>query len=149
MMDTDKTLNMSEEERKQHIAKLKEELAKLEKPPHNDWHSWFHALLNLKLYKFLDKITIDPEPVLGVEPPRADFLILTEEEGLDLGLEVFQIFRKHNVIEFKSPDDELNEKVFERRHCAVLFQENRQGCGRNLPRQRLVGPPSVSNRGDK
>ena len=60
---------------------------------------------------FHDYISIKREHVLGVEPPRADFLILTENEVLDFGLDIFKIFRKHNIIEFKNPSDSLDMRV--------------------------------------
>ena len=74
----------------------------------------------MKLYRFFDRISIKPEFVLGVEPPRADFLILTEDEVLDLGLDVFKIFRRHNIIEFKNPTDTLDERVL----CKVIGYGN-------------------------
>ena len=41
-------------------------------------------------------------------PPIADFIVVKEDSIVDLGLEVFSFFRKYNIIEFKSPDDELS-----------------------------------------
>lgn len=118
---------LTEKERQAELEKAKAQLkilidriAELEGRTHNDWHSWFHALLNMKLYRFFDRISIKPEFVLGVEPPRADFLILTEDEVLDLGLDVFKIFRKHNIIEFKNPTDTLDRRVL----CKVVGYGN-------------------------
>ena len=87
------------------IARIRE----LEPPPPNDWHSWMDALLHIVLHPY--PVQIEREFVLGNQPPRADFIILMEEEVVDLGLRVFKIFREQNIIEFKGPDDELNESV--------------------------------------
>ena len=77
------------------LARIRE----LEPPPPSDWHSWLDALLHIVLHRY--PVTIEREFVLGNQPPRADFLILMEQEIVDLGLEIFRIF----------PDDELNERV--------------------------------------
>ena len=53
-------------------------------------------------------MTILPEVKLGAMPPIADFIVVKEDSIVDLGLEVFSFFRKYNIIEFKSPDDELS-----------------------------------------
>ena len=88
---------------------LLERIRELEPPPPSDWHSWMDALLHIVLHRY--PVTIEREFLLGSQPPRADFLILMEQEIVDLGLEIFRIFREHNIIEFKAPDDELNESV--------------------------------------
>ena len=46
--------------------------------------------------------------MLGVQAPRADFIIIVDDEQIDLGLQIFSFFRKHDILEFKSPDDSLN-----------------------------------------
>ena len=82
------------------------------KPPQNDWHSWFYILLNIVLHKFKkDQVKILREVVLGAMPPRADFIVVEEGDIIDLGLDVFKFFLKYNIIEFKSPDDELTSFV--------------------------------------
>ena len=91
--------------REQLLARIRE----LEPPPPSDWHSWMDALLHIVLHR--RPVTIEREFMLGSQPPRADFLILMEKEIVDLELGIFRIFREHNIIEFKSPDDELTERV--------------------------------------
>ena len=54
---------------------------------------------------------VEREVVLGAQPPRADFVVITETDIVDLGLSVFQGFKRYNIIEFKSPDDELSVSV--------------------------------------
>ena len=91
------------------ILKQQKQIDTLTKPPQNDWHSWFYTLLNILLYKFRkDRVTVLPEVKLGAMPPIADFIVVKEDSIVDLGLKVFSFFRKYNIIEFKSPDDELS-----------------------------------------
>ncbi|MBQ9438173.1 MAG: hypothetical protein IJU50_07550 [Lachnospiraceae bacterium] len=97
------------------IAKINELEARIEEltnPPPNDWHSWFYILLNIALHRFRkDNVKVLREVVLGAMPPRADFVVVEEDDVIDLGLAVFSFFRKYNILEFKSPDDELSESV--------------------------------------
>ena len=102
--------NMTPEEidaltKEQLIAWIRE----LEPPPPTDWHSWMDAMLHIALHKY--PVEIVREYLLGNQPPRADFLILEEEQVIDLGLGIFRIFREHNIIEFKDPGDELSVSV--------------------------------------
>lgn len=59
------------------------------------------------LNKF-DSVDVDREVMLGIQAPRADFIVVNEDKSVDLGLKIFSLFDKHNVAEFKSPDDALN-----------------------------------------
>ena len=38
-------------------------------------------------------------------------MVVKDEDIVDLGLGVFRGFRRRNILEFKSPDDELSESV--------------------------------------
>ena len=49
-------------------------------------------------------------------PPRTDFVLLIEDEQVDLGKEIFKAFRKINILEYKNPNDALNERVL-RKAC--------------------------------
>ena len=89
------------------INELNTRIEELTTPPHNDWHSWFYALLMILLNKF-DSVDVDREVMLGIQAPRADFIVINEDKSVDLGLKIFSLFDKHNVAEFKSPDDALN-----------------------------------------
>ncbi|XME04317.1 hypothetical protein QYZ88_009110 [Lachnospiraceae bacterium C1.1] len=91
------------------IKKQQKQIDALTNPPQNDWHSWFYTLLNILLYRFRkDRVMVLPEVKLGAMPPIADFIVVKEDSIVDLGLEVFSFFHKYNIIEFKSPDDELS-----------------------------------------
>ena len=105
-MSTTELLAIIDEKDKE-IDRLKAEIEQYKNPPPNDWHSWIDSLLNIYLHQF-ESVTIQSEAKLGVQPPRADFVIVNDDQHVDLLLEIFDIFREHNIIEFKSPDDELS-----------------------------------------
>ena len=122
--------SMSEEElnaltREDLIARILE----LEPPPPNDWHSWMDALLHIVLHPY--PVEIEREIVLGNQPPRSDYLVLMEKEIVDLRLSIFKIFREHNIIEFKDPDDELNMSVFWKCIGYVGFYLSAKGISAN------------------
>ena len=108
---------MSEEERKARISKLRAELKELLAVPRSDWHAGFEALLHIEAHKYGDRVQIKTENPLGEEAPRADFVVLIDEEGLMADKTIFRIFLKHNICEYKNPHDALNERVV------------RKGCG--------------------
>ena len=92
------------------VESQRAEIAALDNPPQNDWHSMAYAMLHIILFRF-KQVNIKHEFLLGAQPPRADFIVVDDNETIDLDSAVFKIFRKTNIIEFKSPDDELSEQV--------------------------------------
>ena len=57
-------------------------------------------------------LTIEPEKWLSTEGIRMDVLILKKDPSLVLDFDIGRIFRGHNILEYKRPDDKLNIDVF-------------------------------------
>ena len=93
-------------------------IRELEPPPPTDWHSWMDAMLHIALHKY--PVEIVREYLLGNQPPRADFLILEEEQVIDLGLRIFKIFREH--FEAYSPMPAPVSKINENYRWRVLLK---------------------------
>ncbi len=72
------------------------------------WHPGFYAGLEYELRKYRDNLIFDPEHVLSNEPVRMDMLVIKKKEGLIIDNPIGRLFRKHNVIEYKSPEDALS-----------------------------------------
>lgn len=115
--DTKNFSTFSREELEAKVIELRKQLSELQQkvndltnPPPSDWHSWFYSLLHIVLHKF-PTVDIEREVVLGAQPPRADFVVVNDDNALDLGLQIFRTFRKKNILEFKSPDDTLSKSV--------------------------------------
>ena len=102
---------MTNAEKKSKISELLAELKELQATPKSDWHMGFEALLRMETYKYADKVHISTEEEIGVMPPRADFVVLFKDGQVDLGKDIYDIFRKINIIEYKNPRDSLNERV--------------------------------------
>ena len=78
----------------------------------SDWHAAFEAALHYTILGFEDVYRLLVEEELGIEPPRADFIVVVDEKGDQrLNEPIFSHFRTHNIIEYKNPNDQLNESV--------------------------------------
>ena len=102
---------MTEEEKQKRIAELLAELKELQATPRSDWHAGFEALLRIETHKYENKVHIRTEEEIGVVPPRTDFVVLVEDEQVEFEKEIFKIFRKVNILEYKNPHDSLSERV--------------------------------------
>ena len=109
-MEKDNLSSLSREELEELIQSQQNKIEELTTVPPNDWHSLFYALLMIVTHKF-KSVKVDREVVLGAQPPRADFVVIKEDDIVDMGLKIFKIFLKFNILEFKSPDDDLSEAV--------------------------------------
>ena len=105
------------------IKKQQKQLDAFLNPPPNDWHAWFYALLRITFHKY-PTVDVLREVMLGVQAPRADFIVIVEDQKLNLGLKIFSFFRKHDILEFKSPDDELNMFTILKGVAYVFFYMN-------------------------
>ena len=98
---------LSNEERSAEEMWLLGRLRSLRATPRSDWHYAFEALLRIETYG-IEGVEIRSEAEIGFAPPRADYLVLTEDKGIDLGRDVFRIFKRINVLEYKNPEDDFN-----------------------------------------
>ncbi|MBQ8093645.1 MAG: hypothetical protein IJ242_08735 [Clostridia bacterium] len=105
----DKRLSL--EEREVEKNRLLRRLEELEAMPADDWHMAFEAAIRIALYKYRDRYSLIRETRLGNQPPRADYLIIKSEPEVRFDLPMFSLFRKHNIVEYKRPDDQLNERI--------------------------------------
>ena len=78
------------------------------------WHPGFCSAIELELREYRDGLTFERERQLNKEPTRIDFLVIKKDPGLVIDNEIAEIFRKHNLLEFKSPRDELGIDEYSR-----------------------------------
>ncbi len=76
------------------------------------WHPAFIAAMNLEMSENRNSLRFDREYNLNVKPLLIDLLITKKHSDLPLSNEIGQIFRGHNILEYKNPDDDLNIDVF-------------------------------------
>ena len=72
------------------------------------YHNYFYKALQLYLKDYLDKINIHNEVYLAEEPIRVDYLVVKKNTKINIELDIAKIFRKYNIIEFKSPEDYIS-----------------------------------------
>ncbi|MFU0781516.1 MAG: DUF4351 domain-containing protein [Thermoanaerobacterium thermosaccharolyticum] len=69
----------------------------------NDWHSDFVTAIKEELKD--EKVEIKQEEYLSKEPLRIDVIIIKKEKDVKINKRIGQIFKRYNIIEYKSPDD--------------------------------------------
>ena len=109
---------MGEDEKKEEARLLAARLKELRATPRSDWHREFERILRIEAEPYGGDVQITAEHTLGVDPPRADFLILDDRKRMmrESGKGIFQIFREHNIVEYKNPNDVLDGRTL-RKTC--------------------------------
>ena len=77
-----------------------------------DWHKLFVGAFILDMHTDREKLAFQQETEIGREPPRTDLIVIRKEPEAILKNEIGQIFRTHNLIEYKSPADHLDIKAY-------------------------------------
>lgn len=72
------------------------------------WHPAFYSALQLEFEKDLNKLEFINEFQLSKEPLRIDVHIIKKIKEDILSNEIGNIFKKYNLVEYKSPDDYLS-----------------------------------------
>lgn len=87
------------------------------------WHPAFGAALRIELAGELEKVQIEEEHLLGKSPLRIDIVLLKKKPGEKIVKNIGRIFRNYNIIEYKSPDDNLSIRDFYKVYAyACLYQ---------------------------
>lgn len=72
------------------------------------WHPAFFGSLQIEFEKEADKLIFESEHQLSTKPMAIDVLIIKKATTAPIKKNIGRIFRKHNIIEYKSPDDYLS-----------------------------------------
>lgn len=72
------------------------------------WHPANYAGLQIELTEEQDYLSFEDEHQLGTKPMSIDILIIKNEQEHRIKKNIGRIFRKYNIIEYKSPDDYLS-----------------------------------------
>ena len=76
------------------------------------WHPGFVAAMNLEFKDNRNDLIFEKEYNLNTKPLETDLLIIKKNPSAKLKNEIGLFFRGHNIIEYKSPRDELNINTF-------------------------------------
>lgn len=76
------------------------------------WHPGFVAAMNLELAKNRDNLVFVKEYNLNTKPLEIDLLVIKKDIGTLIDNEIGMLFKGHNIVEYKSPEDHLNIDTF-------------------------------------
>ena len=76
------------------------------------WHPAFFAGIQIELAEDADNLVFENEHQLGTKPMEIDVLIIKKETDRPVKKNIGRIFKKYNIIEYKSPDDSLSVDDF-------------------------------------
>lgn len=76
------------------------------------WHPAFFAGIQIELAEEAHHLSFESEHQLGTKPKEIDVLVIKKDSDVSIKKNIGKIFRKHNIIEYKSPDDYLSIDAF-------------------------------------
>ena len=76
------------------------------------WHPGFVAAMNLELAENREDLVYEREYNLNTKPLEIDLLVIKKDRDIRTVNEIGWIFRGHNILEYKSPDDSLDADAF-------------------------------------
>jgi hypothetical protein len=72
------------------------------------WHPGFYGAVEVELWQNKADLEFEREYNLGKEPLRTDLLIIKKHADVQIENEIGHIFKRFNIIEYKSPDDAMS-----------------------------------------
>ena len=72
------------------------------------WHPGFCGGLELELRSYADILEYHREKELFKKPVRIDLLVIKKSADINIQKSFAKVFKKHNIVEYKSPGDELS-----------------------------------------
>ena len=72
------------------------------------WHPAFYADIQIELEAEAGLLIFENEHQLGTKPKEIDVLIVKKEQEVPVRINIGRIFRKYNIVEYKSPTDYLS-----------------------------------------
>ena len=78
------------------------------KETRTQWHPAFCAAVRLELIENKADLDYTNEYNLNSKPIQMDLLVIKKSRDVEIKNEIGKIFRGHNIMEYKSPQDELN-----------------------------------------
>ena len=72
------------------------------------WHPGFVAAMNLEFAKDREGLKFEKEYNLNTKPLEIDLLVIKKDSSVRISNEIGILFRGHNIMEYKSPEDSLD-----------------------------------------
>lgn len=88
------------------------------------WHPAFGAVLRIELGDELGKVQIEEEHLLSSKPMQVDFLVVKVDKKQKIHKNIGKLFRKYNIIEYKSPEESLSINDFYKAYGYACFYQS-------------------------
>lgn len=88
------------------------------------WHPAFFAGLQIEFEEEADKLIFENEHQLGTKPKEIDVLIIKKNAEDKITKNIGRIFKGHNIVEYKSPDDYLSIDDFYKVYGYACFYKS-------------------------
>lgn len=102
------------------------------------WHSGFSATLRVELEDELDELCIEDEHMLSKKPMQIDVLVVKKKGEQPIRKNIGRIFRKHNIIEYKSPEDYLSINDFYKVYGYTCFYQSETKRVKDIPPEEIT-----------
>lgn len=102
------------------------------------WHSGFSAALRVELEDELDELCIEDENMLSKKPMQIDVLVVKKKGEQPIRKNIGRIFRKHNIIEYKSPEDYLSINDFYKVYGYTCFYQSETKRVKDIPPEEIT-----------
>ena len=100
------------------------------------WHPAFGAALRITLQDEMRYLEMHEEYLLSKKPLQMDILIIKKLKDIQIRKDIGRIFRKHNIIEYKSPSDNLSINDFYKVYgYACIYQSDTNRVGEINPEE--------------
>ncbi len=88
------------------------------------WHPAFYAGIQIEFAEEAHKLIFENEHQLGTKPKEIDVLIIKKDSKERIEKNIGQIFRIHNIVEYKSPEDYLSIDDFYKVYGYACFYKS-------------------------
>ena len=102
------------------------------------WHSAFFASIQIELAEESGHLIFESEHNLSTKPMQIDVLIIKKNTKEKLQKNIGRIFRKYNIIEYKSPEDYLSIDDFYKVYGYTCFYKADTGKSNEIKVEELT-----------
>ena len=91
------------------------------------WHPAFFAGLQIELREEAEQLYFEQEHLLGAGPVQMDVLVVKKSPDYQVKKNIGRIFRRYNIVEYKSPEDYLSIDDFYKAYAYVCLYKSHTG----------------------
>ena len=88
------------------------------------WHPAFFAGIQIELEEERDKLIFENEHQLSTKPMEIDVLVIKKHSDVQIQKNIGRIFRGHNIVEYKSPEDSFSINDFYKVYGYACFYKS-------------------------